>query len=95
MDTELPSLPEKIEEPIEKVTETDSVQSANPLPYFTYAVVAEEGFLTVYEQDLTTVFLYTGISYDSLPASLQGEIDQGKLFATERELYEFLENYSS
>lgn len=62
---------------------------------FMYAVVSEEGYLTVYKNDLTTVFLYTGISYDTLPQKLKSQIDEGMVFNDEKSLYEFLESYSS
>ncbi|MGN0484097.1 MAG: hypothetical protein ACI4HI_11155 [Lachnospiraceae bacterium] len=87
----------KTEVAVRQKQETDkkSVKSANPMVSYSYAVVAEDGYLTVYESDLKTVYLYTCIPLDSLPKSVQTEISKGKLFATEQELYSFLETYSS
>lgn len=69
--------------------------SAGKLPAFSYAMVEEDGYLTVYEKDLKTVFLYTGIPFSSLTEETKREVRQGKLFANEQELYAFLESYSS
>lgn len=73
----------------------ETVESSRELSGFSYAIVEEDGYLTVYEKDLRTVFLYTGIPFRSLPEDLKEEILRGKLFKTESDLYLFLENYSS
>ena len=83
----------------EKITEDNSVNSemeiANiELPY-EYVIVEEGGYLTVYMKDLKTVYMYTDISYATLAKDLQQEITKGKKFTTLKELYDFLENYSS
>lgn len=64
-------------------------------PRYEYVIIEEAGYLTVYEKDLRTVYLHTGIAYQLLPERIQLEIDAGKLFQTQQQLYEFLENYSS
>ena len=60
-----------------------------------YYLVEEDGRVTIYRIDGTTLFEYTGITVDSLPETLQTEISQGKRVSGEKELYDFLENYSS
>ena len=45
--------------------------------------------------DLKTVYMNTNIALDSLPDTLKQEIIQNKYIATEEELYNFLESYSS
>ena len=45
--------------------------------------------------DKTTLYQLTNISLTSLPGEVQGEIQEGKYIETEKELYAFLENYSS
>ena len=71
------------------------VASAGNLPAFSYAMVEEDGYITVYEKDLKTVFLYTGIPFSSLTEATKQEVRNGKLFANEQELFAFLESYSS
>ena len=60
-----------------------------------YYLVEEDGRVTIYRIEGRTLFEYTGITVDSLPEELQGEIAHGKRVSGEKELYEFLENYSS
>lgn len=62
---------------------------------YEYMVVEEEGYLLVYMKDLKTVYMYTDIQISGLPYSLQKEIRMGKPFSDLKELYDFLENYSS
>ena len=83
----------------EKMTDDNSVDSeveiANMKPSYEYVIVNEGGCLTVYMKDLKTVYMYTDISYAKLSKDLQQEIAQGKKFTTLKDLYAFLENYSS
>jgi len=51
--------------------------------------------VVVYYADAETVYATTDIKYEYLPERLQTEIQQGKQISTEKELYNFLENYSS
>ena len=60
-----------------------------------YYLVEEDGRVTIYRIEGRTLFEYTGITVDSLPEELQGEIAHGKRVSGEKELYDFLENYSS
>ena len=60
-----------------------------------YYLVEEDGRVTIYRIEGRTLFEYTGITVDSLPEELQGEISHGKRVSGEKELYDFLENYSS
>ena len=60
-----------------------------------YYLVEENGVISVYQSDRTTLYETTGISLDALPAKLQEEIRAGKYVKSELELYSFLENYSS
>lgn len=60
-----------------------------------YYLVEEDGMVSVYHGDRTTLYETTGISVDILPANLQEEIRAGKYVKSELELYSFLENYSS
>jgi len=60
-----------------------------------FYLVAENHYITVYAQDMETIYLYTDIRVENLPEALQEEIIQKKLIAGESNLYHFLESYSS
>ena len=60
-----------------------------------YILVEENGRVTIYRIDGTPLYEYTGIAADSLPETLREEISHGKRISGEKELYDFLENYSS
>lgn len=74
--------------------ETDLAITNMDIPY-EYVIVEEEGYLLVYMQDLETIYMYTDIRLAELSESLQEEIRLGKPFKDLKELYDFLENYSS
>ena len=59
-----------------------------------YLMVADH-FIVVYEEDRSTLYMNTDILLERLPDALQREIMEGKLVASEEELYLFLESYSS
>ena len=58
-------------------------------------IVAEDGYLTVYDGNRRQVILYTDIPVFSLPQAMQEEVMDGKYIQTEEELYNLLESYSS
>lgn len=60
-----------------------------------FYLVNEKNYVVVYCDDLKTVYMSTNIPLDSLPEEWQQEIIQNKYIATEEELYNFLESYSS
>ena len=60
-----------------------------------FYLLVEDDYITVYCEDLTNVFLYTNIYMNDLPERLQQEILDKKYIASEEELYNFLESYSS
>lgn len=89
------------EQPVETETSgenqdesTEAEISKMNIPY-QYVIVEEEGYLTVYMQDLSTIYMYTAIRMQDLSTELQDEIRIGKPFTSLEDLYEFLENYSS
>ena len=51
--------------------------------------------VNIYREDGTTLYETTDIPVSLLPEALRQEISAGKGVATEQELYDFLENYSS
>lgn len=60
-----------------------------------YYVVAHGGYVTVYVDDLETLFLATKIRVNSLPFELQKKIENIMMINEEKELYGFLESYTS
>lgn len=54
-----------------------------------------DGWVLVYLEDKSTVYIRTDIMLDSLPEEMQSEIVRMKLISGEEELYNFLESYSS
>ena len=60
-----------------------------------FYLVAENHYITVYREDMKSVYLYTDICVENLPVYLQEEIIQRKLISGESTLYHFLESYSS
>lgn len=80
--------------------ESETIRSApanagNPNPVYQYYLTEEQGCVCIYQNDKKTLYENTSICINSLPKSLQEEIKNGKYIRTEKELYDFLENYSS
>ncbi len=67
-------------------------QNDNPYNYY---MVLEDGYLTVYKQDKTTVFLETGIREDELDETDRAQLLQGVGVKNISELYRYLEGYTS
>lgn len=60
-----------------------------------FFLINENHYVVVYDQSLKNVFMNTDILVESLPESLQKEILSMKYVEDEKELYNFLESYSS
>lgn len=73
----------------------NSSSSETPTENTGYYIGVKNGFLIIYESDKSTVYEYTDILYDGLPNDLQEEISDGKYVNSLKDLYSFLENYSS
>ena len=67
-------------------------QNDNPYNYY---MVLEDGYLIVYKQDKTTVFLETGIHEDELDETDRAQLLQGVGVKNISELYRYLEGYTS
>ena len=76
----------------EKGEEVKKYQNDNPYNYY---MVLEDGYLTVYKQDKTTVFLETGIREDELDETDRAQLLQGVGVKNISELYRYLEGYTS
>lgn len=60
-----------------------------------YYIKGADGYVTVYLADGETVYEYTSIPMNELPKSIQEELKDGKKVYSIRQVYGFLENYSS
>ena len=60
-----------------------------------YFLVNENHRVVVYQTDLQNIYMTTDIQVEELPEELQKEIIQMKYVENEKELYNFLESYSS
>ena len=60
-----------------------------------YYIKEADGYVVVYMADGKTVYEYTSIPVYELPTSVQEELKDGKQVKTIRQVYGFLENYSS
>jgi hypothetical protein len=60
-----------------------------------YYIMNLDGYVTVYEGDKKTVFEYTTIKTDDLPEPHKTKVKQGMKVHSLRQVYGFLENYSS
>lgn len=81
-----------IEEDKIKMETTETSDTNNS---FEFMIVAEDGYLTVYESDLKTVYEYTDISVEELEEDLKVKVNQGYGMENIEALFNFLENYSS
>lgn len=80
----------------EKGTDKDETEEGEVKdPGRGYVVKELHGFVVVYEKDGTTLYEMTDILSSDLPGEVRQEIAEGKRIHTEKELYAFLENYSS
>lgn len=62
---------------------------------YRYLLVEEDGILIVYEKDGETILLETNIKLHGLDEETQKQLHEGIWITDERELYDFLESYSS
>lgn len=60
-----------------------------------YFIKDTDGYVTVYMADKETVYEFTSIPTNQLPSDVQKKLKSGIKADTMREVYGFLENYSS
>ena len=60
-----------------------------------YCLVAEEGYLIVYDTDEKTVNLFTHMPLSEFPLKEQERLMEGIWFSTMAEIFSYLESYSS
>ncbi len=66
-----------------------------PTPGEGYYLAYLNGYVVVYYADKHTIYEVTDIELTGLPEEVQGEILEGKYIQDVKDLYGFLENYSS
>lgn len=64
-------------------------------PEYAIFLIAEEGYLTAYRGDLTSIYEYTQIPLADFPLKQQAMLTQGIFLKTLVDYYDFLETYSS
>ena len=84
----------------EEVSETKSIAAEgekveNPDAADGFYLCELQGFVAVYLSDRKTIYEFTEIPLTDLPEEVQQEVAAGKYVRTEKELYAFLQNYSS
>lgn len=95
----------RVRKRVETIIETETITEPAQQPGMLHTVsensavygyiLAQEGFLTVYDSMRRHVILYTDIALFDLPEDVQQEILEGKEISSEQELYNLLESYSS
>lgn len=60
-----------------------------------YYICEKDGYVIVYEGDQKTVYEYTSIRVEDLPDKMQQSVKKGIKVSSLRQIYGFLENYSS
>lgn len=81
---------EVVAESTELLWESMSIQKN-----YAYLIKEEDGRLIVYYGDGETVYLVSDIRLEDLDSEMQKKVAAGITFENARELFEFLENYSS
>ena len=76
----------------EIVRSTEIIAICEP---YTYVIKQKNGVLVVYQSDGVTEFFETNIRIRDLDADMVEKIENGIFFSDDRELYDFLESYSS
>lgn len=64
-------------------------------PEYALFLIAEDGYLTAYTGDLTSVYEYTQIPLADFPLEQQAMLTRGIFMKTLADYYDFLETYSS
>lgn len=76
-------------------TDTGTIGSQTDEEIGGYYLMANDGHVCVYYEDMQTMYLTTGIALDRLPDEVRQEVLDKKYIKNEEELYNFLESYSS
>lgn len=89
---------DELAESTEQMTEMQEAELAESMyvqETYRYFLIEENGVLLVYEQDKKTVLLETSISPQGVDEATHRLLQEGIWLTDEKELYDFLESYSS
>ncbi len=87
--------PELEADPIEVTEQWEVAESMALREHARYVIGEKDGFLVVYEADGITVYLETNIRLEHLGTETQEAIKNHIYIRDDKELYDFLESYSS
>ena len=73
----------------------ETTPSSRMTSNYEFIMLEEDGRLTVYYADMSAVYLNTGISVHGLDKAVYEQLEHGIRFENEKELFDFLESYSS
>ncbi len=60
-----------------------------------YVIAEKDGYVIVYYSNMEEVYEYTSIRAEHLPKEIRSQVSQGLYVESMKEVYGFLENYSS
>ena len=86
---------EKETEQIQTEMQTEETTKISKDFEYGYYILESEGRLTVYETTNHTVFLETAIKASLLSDEMKEKLKNGIYFKTDKDMYDFLESYSS
>ena len=92
---EEPLFAEETEEEIHVVLNMEQVENETVEDEEQYFLVAEEGYLIVYDKGQETTELFTHMPLAEFPAKEQERLMDGIWFPTMAEIFSYLESYSS
>lgn len=82
-------------EPTEVTEQWDVAESMALKDNVRYVIGEQDGFLVVFESDGSTIYLETNIRLEHLSAETQEAVKNRIYIRDDKELYDFLESYSS
>lgn len=94
MDKQLAQAESKLETPEQPKEETVTTKGTAEKNEG-YYLCGLQGYVVVYLGDHETIYEMTEIPLADLPDNVRAEVEAGKFIETAKELYGFLENYSS
>lgn len=89
------AMEEKVQDAEIRETEESVATEGEAMKNYCYYLLEKNGYVVVYLSDKETIYEYTSIDVETLPATVQNEVKNGKYIEDIEELYGFLENYSS
>lgn len=79
----------------ETASEVDTKKVKNTVKKNGYYAKIVDDYICIFQENQDCMFYQSDILAEDLPVDLQKELEAGKYFATELEVYYFLESYTS